>query len=396
MLSGTATARNTRLAEFTESQKIGEGTYGQVYKARDTSGEWVALKKLRLDDNGEGVPVTTLREVALLKELVHDNIVRLRDVVAAPPKLYLVFDYHEQDLKQCMDKHFRDGMPGTLIKTCIMQILRGVAYCHSKRVLHRDLKPQNVLIDVSGRVKLADFGLARVLQNLNPQHYTHEVVTLWYRAPELLLGKREYSMSVDTWSIGCIFAELCCRKPLFPGDSEIDQLFRIFRCLGTPTEDLWPGCTQLPNFQECFPKWTPKRMREEVPNIEEGGADLLAHLVIYTAERRVNARDALQHPYFDEVRALPDTALPRLSDFFGSPDHVSPSSVTAASLASANAAGDAPAPPEAVDPPPEAVSLSEAKPDSLLADETLTSSSGDGSAHAVKQMKKRKRTLRAS
>jgi serine/threonine protein kinase len=288
MLSGTATARNTRLAEFTESQKIGEGTYGQVYKARDTSGEWVALKKLRLDDNGEGVPVTTLREVALLKELVHDNIVRLRDVVAAPPKLYLVFDYHEQDLKQCMDKHFRDGMPGTLIKTCIMQILRGVAYCHSKRVLHRDLKPQNVLIDVSGRVKLADFGLARVLQNLNPQHYTHEVVTLWYRAPELLLGKREYSMSVDTWSIGCIFAELCCRKPLFPGDSEIDQLFRIFRCLGTPTEDLWPGCTQLPNFQECFPKWTPKRMREEVPNIEEGGADLLAHLVIYTAERRVN------------------------------------------------------------------------------------------------------------
>lgn len=297
MLSGTATARNTRLAEFTESQKIGEGTYGQVYKARDTSGEWVALKKLRLDDNGEGVPVTTLREVALLKELVHDNIVRLRDVVAAPPKLYLVFDYHEQDLKQCMDKHFRDGMPATLIKTCIMQILRGaprrigsppspprradarlggaspspsrarpppshntcppspsppspaisptptprcvsppplshaptpqpsscsssgVAYCHSKRVLHRDLKPQNVLIDVSGRVKLADFGalghgrgcalegarapppgglvshlslatgLARVLQNLNPQHYTHEVVTLWYRAPELLLGK---------------------------------------------------------------------------------------------------------------------------------------------------------------------------------------------------------------
>ena len=125
MLSGTATARNTRLAEFTESQKIGEGTYGQVYKARDTSGEWVALKKLRLDDNGEGVPVTTLREVALLKELVHDNIVRLRDVVAAPPKLYLVFDYHEQDLKQCMDKHFRDGMPATLIKTCIMQILRG-------------------------------------------------------------------------------------------------------------------------------------------------------------------------------------------------------------------------------------------------------------------------------
>lgn len=365
MLSGTATARNTRLAEFTESQKIGEGTYGQVYKARDTSGEWVALKKLRLDDNGEGVPVTTLREVALLKELVHDNIVRLRDVVAAPPKLYLVFDYHEQDLKQCMDKHFRDGMPATLIKTCIMQILRGaprrigsppspprradarlggaspspsrarappshntcppspsppspaisptptprcvsppplshaptpqpsscsssgVAYCHSKRVLHRDLKPQNVLIDVSGRVKLADFGalghgrgcaldgapargrsrsraLALHLQaassHISPLLQAWPACcrtstpsttrTRWSlcgtahpsfssarcsaarapRAPTLAPSRalrtrvrtpsqREYSMSVDTWSIGCIFAELCCRKPLFPGDS---------------------------------------------------------------------------------------------------------------------------------------------------------------------------------
>ena len=159
-------------------KKIGEGTYGVVFRARDSSvpqvspaggaGVYdeglVALKKMRLDAHDEGVPVTTLREVALLKDLRHDNIVRLREVIPQPPNLYLVFDYMDYDLKQCLDKQFKQGMPLALIQSCMLQILMGLAFCHARLVLHRDLKPQNVLIDRHGRVKLADFGLARAFQ----------------------------------------------------------------------------------------------------------------------------------------------------------------------------------------------------------------------------------------
>ena len=145
---------------------------------------------MRLDAHDEGVPVTTLREVALLKDLQHPNIVLLREVIPEPPKLYLVFDHMEHDLKQCLDRHFPTGMPIALVQSCLVQILRGLAFCHARLVLHRDLKPQNVLIDALGRVKLADFGLARAFQTRRA--YTQEVVTLWYRAPELLLGEAEY------------------------------------------------------------------------------------------------------------------------------------------------------------------------------------------------------------
>ena len=166
------------MRRFQVLKKIGEGTYGVVFRARDSSmplvsphagaGVYdeglVALKKMRLDAHDEGVPVTTLREVALLKDLRHDNIVRLREVIPQPPNLYLVFDYMDYDLKQCLDKQFKQGMPLALIQSCMLQILLGLAFCHARLVLHRDLKPQNVLIDRRGRVKLADFGLARAFQ----------------------------------------------------------------------------------------------------------------------------------------------------------------------------------------------------------------------------------------
>lgn len=175
--------------------KVGEGTYGVVYKAQDTEDpakSIVALKKIWLDDRDEGVPVTTLREVALLRNLNHVNIVRMREFVTVPPRIYLVFEYLDHDLKACLDTKFRAGMPPLLVKSCLLQILRGVAFCHANRILHRDLKPQNVLIDNAGFVKLADFGLARASQPANKQLYTNEVVTLWYRAPELLLGAQNY------------------------------------------------------------------------------------------------------------------------------------------------------------------------------------------------------------
>lgn len=221
-----------------------------VYKARDLlhGGRIVALKKIRLEAEDEGVPSTAIREISLLKEMNDPNIVRLLNIVHADGhKLYLVFEFLDLDLKKYMEALpvsdggrgkalpegsgpdlGRLGLGDAMVKKFMSQLCEGVRYCHSHRVLHRDLKPQNLLIDRDGNLKLADFGLARAF-GVPLRTYTHEVVTLWYRSPEILLGGRQYSTGVDMWSVGCIFAEMCTRKPLFPGDSEIDEIFKIFR-----------------------------------------------------------------------------------------------------------------------------------------------------------------------
>lgn len=290
---------------FQKLEKIGEGTYGVVYKAKDkVTGSLVALKKIRLESESEGVPSTAIREIALLKELNHTNVVRLIDVVHSDKKLYLVFEYLYQDLKKLMDASHPAGLPLPLVKSYLWQLLQGIAYCHSHRVLHRDLKPQNLLIDTEGNIKLADFGLARAF-GVPLRTYTHEVVTLWYRAPEILLGTKFYSTSVDVWSIGCIFAEMLTRRALFPGDSEIDQLFRVFRTLGTPDDRIWPGVTHLPDYKSSFPKWTAQDIGKFVPCLDHEGQDLLLKLLTYHPEKRVSARDALNHHYFKDVTVQP-------------------------------------------------------------------------------------------
>ncbi|KFQ11554.1 Cyclin-dependent kinase 3, partial [Haliaeetus albicilla] len=245
----------------------------------------------------EGVPSTAIREISLLKELKHPNIVRLLDVIHSQKKLYLVFEYLNQDLKKYMDSSRTGELPLSLVKNYLFQLLQGVSFCHSHRVIHRDLKPQNLLINEAGAIKLADFGLARAF-GVPLRTYTHEVVTLWYRAPEILLGCKYYSTAVDIWSIGCIFAEMVTRKALFPGDSEIDQLFRIFRTLGTPTEATWPGVTQMPDYKGDFPRWARKEMKEIVPNLDQDGRDLLVQLLLYDPSRRISAKAALNHKYF--------------------------------------------------------------------------------------------------
>eukprot|EP00916_Digyalum_oweni_P014501 GHVL01023766.1.p1 GENE.GHVL01023766.1~~GHVL01023766.1.p1 ORF type:complete len:237 (+),score=32.01 GHVL01023766.1:121-831(+) len=217
---------------------VGEGTYGQVHKARNrATGEMVALKKMKLEHEDEGIPSTTIREVAALKETQHPNVVSLQDVKCNRYNLYLVFEYVNSDLKKYMKTQSRncvphtyctDPLPPDTVKSFMYQALLALDFCHSRRIFHRDLKPQNILIGKNKELKLADFGLARAF-GLPVQTCTHEVITLWYRAPEILLGMKRYSLAVDMWSMGCIFYEMASGKPLFCGDSEIDTLFKIFK-----------------------------------------------------------------------------------------------------------------------------------------------------------------------
>ncbi|CAN6472338.1 unnamed protein product [Victoria cruziana] len=287
--------------QYEKVEKIGEGTYGVVYKARDrATNETIALKKIRLEQEDEGVPSTAIREISLLKEMEHVNIVKLHDVVHSDKRLYLVFEYLDLDLKKHMDSCPEFSKDPRLIK-----MLCGVAHCHSHRILHRDLKPQNLLIDRrTNAVKLADFGLARAF-GIPVRPFTHEVVTLWYRAPEILLGSRQYSTPVDVWSVGCIFAEMVNQRPLFPGDSEIDELFKIFRVLGTPNEETWPGVTSLPDYKSAFPKWPPKDLVTIVPGLEPAGVDLLKKMLCLEPSRRITARKALMHEYFKDLGPVP-------------------------------------------------------------------------------------------
>ncbi|XP_072164851.1 cyclin-dependent kinase 1-like [Diadema setosum] len=290
------------MEDFVKIEKLGEGTYGVVYKGRHkTTGNIVALKKIRLESEEEGVPSTAIREISLLKELQHPNIVLLQDVLMEPNKLYLVFEFLTMDLKKYMETLKGKQMEPALVKSYTHQIVDGILFCHSRRILHRDLKPQNLLIDNNGIIKLADFGLARAF-GIPVRVYTHEVVTLWYRAPEVLLGSTRYACPIDIWSVGCIFAEMVTKRPLFHGDSEIDQLFRIFRTLGTPTEEVWPGVTQLPDYKPTFPKWTNENLKGAVKGMEATGLDLLRKMLAYNPSQRITAKAIMKHSYFDDLQ----------------------------------------------------------------------------------------------
>mmetsp|Transcript_16161 Transcript_16161/g.26379 ORF Transcript_16161/g.26379 Transcript_16161/m.26379 type:complete len:301 (+) Transcript_16161:224-1126(+) len=286
---------------------VGEGTYGVVYKASNTeTGELVALKRIKLEVEDEGVPSTALREISLLKELHHANIVPLKDVQhyhpqrsGSTPQLYLVFEWLDQDLHKYMENVDGNISPD-LIKSYMSQLLHGLDYCHSHGIFHRDLKPQNLLIDRDGVLKIADFGLARAF-SLPFRTYTHEVVTLWYRAPEILLGQRRYGLPVDMWSVGTIFAEMVNDRPLWAGECEIDEIFKIFRTLGTPDEDSWPGVNSLPEFQTIFPKWRRQPLERECPDLDAQGLDLLDSMLTYDPATRISARLALRHAYFYDL-----------------------------------------------------------------------------------------------
>lgn len=292
-------------SQFQQLEKLGEGTYATVYKGRNReTGQLVALKEINLDSE-EGTPSTAIREISLMKELKHDNIVTLYDVIHTENKLNLVFEYMTRDLKRYMDAYGTKGaLPPQQTKIFMYQLLRGIMFCHDNRVLHRDLKPQNLLINQKGVLKLGDFGLARAY-GIPVNTFSNEVVTLWYRAPDVLLGSRTYNTSIDLWSAGCIMAEMLTGRPLFPGSSNDDELHRIFKIMGTPTEQTWPGVSQLPNYNPDFHVYQPQDLSNIVPQLDAISHDLLVQLLQMRPEMRVSARDALAHPWFAEYNAGP-------------------------------------------------------------------------------------------
>ena len=304
---------------FEQLNRIDEGTYGVVFRARDKkTGKVRALKKVKMEKEREGFPMTALREANILLSMHHPNVVDVSEMVVGNSldSVYMVMEFAEHDLKGLMET-----MPAPFstpeVKCLTRQLLSGVAYLHDNWVLHRDLKTSNVLVNNRGQLKICDFGLARHYGD-PLRAYTHVVVTLWYRAPELLLGQREYGTPVDCWSLGCIVAELLGRDPLFQGKSEIDQIDRVFRLLGTPNEKIWPGFEHLPgvrkvkfarqpynNLRRRFPEVSPSG----APTISDVGFDLLNRLLAYDPERRISAEEGLRHEWFEEFPPPKDQRL---------------------------------------------------------------------------------------
>ncbi|KAF9567317.1 Pkinase-domain-containing protein [Agrocybe pediades] len=290
--------------------QVGEGTFGKVYKAQNTmTGTYVALKRIRMETERDGFPVTAMREIKLLQSLRHSNVVRLYEMMVSNGSVYMVFEYMDHDLTGVLSQTQFNFLDEHLKSLC-HQMLAGLAYLHHKGVIHRDIKGSNILINNRGELKLADFGLARFYQKRRRADYTNRVITLWYRPPELLFGATIYGPEVDMWSAGCIMLELFTKKPIFQGADEIHQLEVIFKILGTPTAEHWPDLVNLPwyelvkpqhaitsRFREAFQKW-----------MSPAALDLAEQLLAYDPARRITAMQAMNAPYFTEE--LPPASAP--------------------------------------------------------------------------------------
>ncbi|XP_040185568.1 cyclin-dependent kinase 10 [Rana temporaria] len=288
--------------EFEKLNRIGEGTYGIVYRARDTTNnEIVALKKVRMDKEKDGIPISSLREITLLLKLRHPNIVGLKEVVVGNhlESIFLVMGYCEQDLASLLE-NMQTPFTEAQVKCICFQLLTGLQYLHESFIVHRDLKVSNLLMTDKGCVKIADFGLARAY-SVPAKQMTPKVVTLWYRAPELLFGSTTQTTAIDMWAVGCILAELLAHKPLLPGSSEIHQIDLIMQLLGTPNETIWPGFTKLPLVGQYTVRKQPyNNLKHKFPWLSEAGLRLLNFLFMYDPKKRATAEDSLASSYFKE------------------------------------------------------------------------------------------------
>lgn len=339
---------------YRKIEKLGEGSYGIVYKAqcktpfnhnissnsssnngsnnimnsfnsinslRGEEGQIVALKRIRLSSGEEGIPATAIREISLLRELKHPNIVRLFDILHTENKLTLVFEYLDNDLRKYMDTQTPIDTSAylDLIKGFVYQLLQGISYCHEKMVVHRDLKPQNLLISRRGELKIADFGLARSISAPLTVLST-DVVTLWYRSPDILLGNSSYGSSVDMWAIGCIIGEMINKEPLFQGKDKVDQFITITKVLGKSNLESWNALNKLPGIKDDDGKLlmaanieaitsslvndnsSSTSLQQRIPGIDAEGFDLIRQLLRYAPEERISAKEAIAHPWFDSVK----------------------------------------------------------------------------------------------
>lgn len=294
--------------------KIGEGTSGIVYKARDRrTGETVAIKRLRAGaGNGEGDAFdrTFRREVRCLEACRgHPCIVELRAAHRDPAGAFLVMEYAGQSLPEVMRARAERALPEPDARRVMRRLLEGAAAMHARGLLHRDLKPDNVLLDGRGGVKICDLGLSRAAAAAAPgAPHTPGLATLWYRAPEMILGSGDYDAGVDTWALGCIMAELLAGAPLFPGRSEMDQLNRVFDTVGMQDIASWPGFARLPRAGSplCRRARPPSRLRELFPALSAAGFDVLAGLLACRPDRRLTAADALRYPWFADAAAVPE------------------------------------------------------------------------------------------
>ena len=313
---------------------IGEGTFGMVFKAEYVGNidyaekmgipKYVALKKIKMEDSKEGFPITALREIMIMKKCDHENLLQILEIVTSKSliknqkkqNVYLVFEYMEHDLSGLTLAKYSFDVPQ--IKYIMYQILKGVQYLHKNNIIHRDIKCANILINNKGKVKIGDFGLAR---NITPNHtkkYTYKVVTLWFRAPELLFGETLYGTAIDIWSCGCVFGELLTGNCPFQGKDEESLMNKICEKCGTPNETNWPGVTKLPLYNKLCPRIIfPNSFVEHFknfPKIDEVAMDLFSKMLQLDPKKRITIDDALNHPFFTEHKPSMCTAreMPKL------------------------------------------------------------------------------------
>lgn len=285
--------------------QVGEGTYGKVYKARNkVTGRMVALKKLRLESEREGFPITSIREIKLLQSFDHPNVSTLTEIMVESQKtVYMIFEYADNDLSGLLlNKQIEINV--AQCKHIFKQILLGIEYLHENGILHRDIKGSNILIDNKGQLRITDFGLAR---KVKPEHdYTNRVITLWYRPPELLLGSTKYGPEVDMWGCGCVLVELFNKSAIFQGQNELEQLDSILKIMGTPTIQQWPNLFEMPWFFMVIPQQANKytnTFKEKFSTIipTEACLQLSQDLLNYDQNKRLTATQALQSEYFREL-----------------------------------------------------------------------------------------------